>query len=498
MGYRIALGGIFTECNHLGGLPIDIERFEQYELLRGGEVLDMGSGTVGGMLEVLRANDAKPAPIIYASTCAGGPITSECYRQLKSELLDGFQESLPVDGVLLPLHGSSTAEDVGDPEGDLIQAARQIVGEEIPIVVTLDLHAHVTAKMVKFADALIAWETYPHRDSFSTGQRGARMLVDILEGRCRPAMAMAKVPVLTSGIHGGTDGDGGFANLMRQAKSREGRDGVLSTSVFLVHPYLDLPEMGSGCLVITDDDMDKAVSLATEIAEEYWERRFELEAEALTPLDAIAEGLKIEGGPVVLVETADCCGGGAAGDSIVSLAALLEAKPVGTSLVPVVDPEAAAACHAVGVSQTVTVSLGHKLDPRWGKPIEVTGTVERLSDGRFTYSGGVWDGVEAEMGRSAVLEIGSIRVLVTTNATYDWRDEQFQCAGLDPATAKFIVAKNPMNFREAYGALTNTFIVLDTPGPTPATVKHVEFQRLERPFFPADEDIPGMRPVILS
>ena len=191
MGYRIALGGIFTECNHLGGLPIDIERFEQYELLRGGEVLDLGSGTVGGMLEVLRANDAKPAPIIYASTCAGGPITSECYRQLKSELLDGFQESLPVDGVLLPLHGSSTAEDVGDPEGDLIQAARQIVGEEIPIVVTLDLHAHVTAKMVKFADALIAWETYPHRDSFSTGQRGARMLVDILEGRCRPAMAMA-------------------------------------------------------------------------------------------------------------------------------------------------------------------------------------------------------------------------------------------------------------------------------------------------------------------
>ena len=189
------------------------------------------------------------------------------------------------------------------------------------------------------------------------------MLVDILEGRCRPARAMAKVPVLTSGIHGGTDGDGGFANLMRQAKSR---DGVLSTSVFLVHPYLDLPEMGSGCLVITDDDMDKAVSLATEIAEEYWERRFELEAEALTPLDAIAEGLKTEGGPVVLVETADCCGGGAAGDSIVSLAALLEAKPVGTSLVPVVDPEAAAACHAVGVSQTVTVSLGHKLDPRWG------------------------------------------------------------------------------------------------------------------------------------
>ena len=123
-----------------------------------------------------------------------------------------------------------------------------------------------------FADGLIAWETYPHRDTFTTGVRGARLLWDILTKRCRPTMAMAKVPVITSAIHGSTEGDDPFAQVMRAAKTLEGRDGVLSTSAFLVHPYLDQPDMGSGALVITDDDMEIAVSLANQLAEQYWTR----------------------------------------------------------------------------------------------------------------------------------------------------------------------------------------------------------------------------------
>ena len=173
---------------------------------------------------------------------------------------------------------------------------RAIVGEAIPIVVTLDLHAHVTADMVRFADGLIAWETYPHRDTFSTGERGARLLWDILQGGCRPTMAMAKVPVITSAIHGSTEGDDPFAKIMRDAKALEGRDDVLSTSVFLVHPYLDQPDMGSGALVITDNDMEMAVSLANQLAEQYWTRRFDLEPDIHTPSEAIAKGLEVDGG----------------------------------------------------------------------------------------------------------------------------------------------------------------------------------------------------------
>ena len=495
---RIALGSILTECNEFGGVPIDIGWFERYELCRGEEVLQVDAGVVGGMMQVMRECGAEVVPLIYASTCPGGPLTAECYTQLKTELLDRLRASLPVDGVLLPLHGAATVENLGDPEGDLIKAVREIVGEAIPIVVTLDLHAHVTADMVRFADGLIAWETYPHRDTFTTGVRGARLLCDTLAGRCRPTMAMAKVPVITSAIHGSTEGDDPFAQIMRAAKAHEGRDGVLSTSAFLVHPYLDQPDMGSGALVITDNDMGTAVSLANQLAEQYWTRRFDLEPEIHTPDETIAKGLKTDGGPVLLVEAADCCGGGAAGDSVATLTALLNAKVTVPSLVPVADPEAAAACHRAGVGQEVTVALGHRLDPRWGKPVTVTGTVARLSDGRFRYIGGIWDNVEGNMGPSAVLTIGAIQVLVATHGTYDWADEQFRSMELHPPDAKFIVVKNPMNYRLAYGEIAKAAFILDTPGATPATCRHLPYKYLKRPYFPLDMEIPRLTPTILQ
>ncbi|MEM7535305.1 MAG: M81 family metallopeptidase [Chloroflexota bacterium] len=500
---RVAIGTIFTECNQLGGVPITLDWFERYELLRGEDILTLDSGVAGGMLQVLYENGINVVPLLYASTCPGGPLTTECYTALKDDLLNTLRESLSndtsVDGVLLPLHGAACVETIGDLEGDIIKAVRQIVGDAIPIVVTLDLHAHVTADMVRDADALLAWETYPHADAFTTGQRGAQMMVDILAGRCHPTMAMAKVPVITSAIHGSTEGDDPFAYLMREAKVLEDQVDVLSTSMILVHPYLDQADMGSGAIVITDDDLDGAIAKADALAHAYWSRRFELEPQTWTPAQAIAEALQLDGdGPILLVETSDCCGGGAAGDSIATLAALLATDVQETALVPVVDPNAAQHCHDSGVGAMVTLTLGHQQDPRWGRPIAVTGRVEHLSDGKFIYDGGIFDGVVGEMGPSAVLEIGSIRVLITTYATYDWQDEQFRSVNLDPTAATFIVAKNPMNFRMAYGDVAQAVFILDTPGPTPPTLRHVNFQQLAQPYFPVDEDIPNLNPTILT
>jgi microcystin degradation protein MlrC len=398
--------------------------------------------------------------------------------------------------VLLLLHGAAAADDVGDVEGDLLRSVREVVGPSAPIVATLDLHAHVTREMVRHADALLAWETYPHVDQRETGKRGARMLLAILAERYRPTMAMAKTPVITGALNGSTEGDGPFAQTMRMAKSLEGSDGVLSTSVFLVHPSLDQPGMGSGALVITDDDLDKARALSVELAEGYWDRRFDLEPTLHTPKEAIRDGMRVAGRPILLVECADCCGGGAAGDSVATLRALLDAGVDEASLAPVVDPEAAAMCHEAGAGSQVTLTLGHKVDRQWGEPISVTGTVERLSDGQFVYTG-ARAGVDGDMGPSAVLRVGAVQVLITTYATYDWADEQFRAVGLRPLDAKFIVVKNPMNYRLAYGDHPTATYILDTPGPTPATFRHVRYKRVQRPYFPVD---PGgaFSPVILS
>lgn len=496
--YRIAVGTIFTESNHLGGRPTDLGSFERGELRRGHAVLDCASSYVGGMLEVLRGRNAEVAPLLVATACPGGPLTSACYHELKTELLRRLRESLPVDGVLLPLHGAAAADGVDDLEGDLLAAVRRVVGLSAPVVATLDLHAHVTETMMQNADALVAIETYPHRDTFETGHRGARMLLNILDGKCQPTMALAKVPVLVSGVHGHTEGEGPFADVLRLAKSHEGKNGVLSVSVFLVHPYLDVPDMGGGCLVITDNDPQTAAALAREMALHYWQRRFDLDPPVFTPADAIVQGLKIPGGAILLVETADCCGGGAAGDSVHSLKALLETRVNELSLVPVVDAEAAALCHQAGVGNEVNLALGHHLDPQWGNPVAVTGKVGRLGDGCFRYRGGTWNGVEANMGASAVLEIGAVQVLITTHATYDWRDEQFAAMNMDTRRAKFIVVKNPMNYRLAYADVVKKAFILDTPGPTPPNLHHVQYRRMSRPFYPADKEIPDSRLTLLT
>lgn len=495
---RIAVGGILTECNHLGGLPIDMSIYEACELFRDEEVLQLTTSVVGGMLDGLRKGGAEPVPLIFASACSAGPITRDCYRQLRSEWLERLERALPVDGVLLPLHGSALAEGVDDPEGDMLQAARHLVGRDVPVVATLDLHAHVTAKMVRHADALLAWETYPHHDQYSTGQRATRLVLAMLAGQCKPTMAMGKVPVITSAINGSTNDDDPFAELMRYTKSLEQQNSVLSTSLFLVHPYMDCENMGSGGLVITDNDLPLAQALACDIARRYWERRHDLEPKIFAPAEAIAKGMQVDGGPTILVEAADCCGGGAAGDSIATLSALVDSASGARSIVPVVDPQAARACHEAGEGAELSLAIGHKLDPRWGSPRTFTGRVERLCEGNFVYTGGQWDGHHEHMGPTAVFCIGAVRVIITSRATYDWADEQIRSVGLDPSQAKFIVAKNPMNYRLAYREIAKAAFVLDTPGPTPATLKHVRFKKLSRPYFPADADIAGLQPTVLS
>ena len=486
---RLAVGSIFTECNHLGGTPLQLADFERGELTRGDALLATTHGTLGGALATLRGSGATVLPTLAASTCPGGPLTADCYTVLKGELLARLIDALPVDGVLLALHGSATAENAPDLEGDLLTTVRELVGPQIPVVATLDLHAHVTPAMVTQATALVAWETYPHRDAYGTGARGARLLLATVAGKCRPTMALAKVPVITAALHGGTDGPGPFVDVMRFAKWHEGLPGVLSTSVFLVHPYLDLPDMGSGGLVVTDHDAVLARRIALDVARLYWTRRHELEPRVYRPDEAVALGRQLAGGPVLLVETADCCGGGAAGDSVASLKALLAAGEETTAIVPVVDPAAASLCHTAGLRGQVTVHLGHQVDPHWGTPVCVTGVVNHLCDGRFQYVGGIFDGQVGDMGPTAVLRVGAIDILVTSRGTYDWNGEQLQRVGLDPRSVKFLVVKNPMNFNMAFRPFAAGVFILDTPGPTPASVRNVAFQRLRGPWYPRDPEL---------
>jgi len=491
---RFAVGAIIQESNSFVPARCTLDMFRADYLLYGDEVIRGLRGTrteVAGILSACEELGVTPVPLLAAHSCAYGPLTDECYGHLKAEMLKRLQVTLPVDGIVVAMHGAMLVDSEEDPEGDLIAAMRGIVGP-VPIGVSLDLHAHVTLRMVEGATVLVGYSTYPHDDAFETGQRACRLIADTVRGKIRPAMVMAKAPMIVAANKGGTHGDGPFARIMREAKALETTGQALSASCFPVQPWLDVPGLGFTGLVVTDANAEAARWQARALARRGWELRHDFQPELVSPAEAIRRGLAVLGGPVLLVDTADCQGGGATGDSIATLEALLAAGVGERSLAMVVDAEAVRAAQQVGVGSELSTTLGNRVDRSRGKPLPVRGRVRGLSDGRFQYSGGLLGGVSATMGPSAVLTIGAIEVLVHSNPTYEYADEQYRSVGLDVRTAKFVTVKNPMNYQLAYREIMKAAFILDTPGPTTPNLKSLTFTRLRRPYFPMDDDIPGL------
>ncbi len=466
-GLRIAVGGISLESNDFVPFTAELREFTEAGFLAEGDAIFSLAGSdveIAGALERLgREPDVEVVPLLAARGVSSGRLSPAAYARLRGGLLDALRAALPVDGVYLFHHGSMEAVGEDDPEGDVTAAVRERLG---------------------------------HDDTFRTGSRGADLLLRIVRGEVAPAMAHAKLPLILTAFNSTTLTDTPFSHVMQAAKRLENDAEVLSASVFLVGSYIDAPDMGCSALVVTNGDRGRAVDEARRLALEFWRRRYEFEVETVSVAEAVRRGSEIDGGPVLLLDTADTTGGGAAGDGIGLVRGLLEAGVEDPALAMVVDPEAAAACHRAGVGAELELDVGHAVDPRWGEPLRLAGRVERLSDGRFRYGGGILGGVEVTMGPSAVLAVGSIRLLVMSIPTYDWGDDQYRAAGLDPSAAKFVGVKNMMNFRFGYGDVMKGFFVLDLPGPTTQDLRQLPFERIARPVFPLDREPDDPRIVV--
>src|SRR5581483_4914649 len=487
---RVAVGQISSESNHFVPTECELEFFRKTGfLLEAAELFTLRgtTGEVAGILSVLETDaETEVVPLLAARANSGSPLSANCYGYLRSALLNELDRALPVDGVVLSHHGSMAAVAEYDPEGDIAAEVRRRIGARIPLIMTLDLHGNITRRMMEACTAILGYEEYPHRDTFRTGARAAELLLRTIRNQVSPVMSCAKLPLLLTGFHGTTDGDAPFGRLMRRAKALEKGGDILSASLFFVGSYIDVPEMGSSAVVISNGDPQRAASAARGLAAAFWLARDEFHVETVSVSEAVRRGRAIEGGPILLLDTADTTGGGAAGDGAGLIRGLIEAGVSEPSLATVVDPEAAEACSRAGSGVRIDIDLGHKIDPAWGSPVPVTVTVERIFEGRFLYSGGILGGTWASMGRSAVVRTGGLKILVATYPTYEWADEQYRAAGLDPRNAKFVGVKNMMNFRYGYGEFAKGYFVLDLPGPTPPDMRMLPFQRVPRPIFPLD------------
>ena len=315
---RIGVGSIFQESNQFAATQTDLSLFRNSYVHEDDALFQLAGADceVAGILAVCAEEGAQVVPLLAARSVSGGVLSDACYAYLKEALLARLRAAAPLDGLMLAMHGSMVTASQLDPEGDLLDAVRQIVGPDLPVVMTLDLHAHVTPRMVRQATALVSFTHYPHDDAFSTGERGASLLLQTVRGEVSPVMALAKVPIICGACNGQTSGDGPMAHLTRRARRLETQPAILSVSCFQVHPYNDLPGMGCGGVVVTDDDPELAACEAQALAAEFWTRRWAFETALLTVPEAVARGQKVDGGPVLLVDTADCAGGGAPGDSV--------------------------------------------------------------------------------------------------------------------------------------------------------------------------------------
>ena len=498
---RVAIGAFLQETNSFCPLPTTLEAFEGRYLVRGAELLPRFHGTNSEIAGFQAACAAIPrtelVPLLAASADSGGSLTADTYALLRDELIERLaaaHSAAPVDVVLLALHGSMCADGEDDPEGDVLEAVRQVVGPEVPVAASLDLHANLTQRMAAAADILVAYRTQPHVDQRQTGERAAVLALAAARQGTRPRTVVQRIPMILPPENMRTT-DGPFHELRVEADRLEAETAALAVSVCGVQPWLDASDVGCSVAVVATET-DTAREHARRLASRFWEQRREYQVELVEPRRAIERALSLEHGPAVLVHSADSPTAGAPGDATAVLQALLEAdlgatpaeaRPEDLCLLSLVDRPAAAACHASGEGSTVTVEVGGKLDPQRSRPVTLSARIERLTDGRFVLKGPAFTGMTLNAGPSAVLAIGPIRVLVQSRAVPAIDPEQYRAAGLEPATARLVVVKSPAMFRAAYGPFARDIIYLDTPGVSSPNLRSFPWQRIPRPIYPLDE-----------
>jgi microcystin degradation protein MlrC len=489
---RIAVGQLWQETNTFNPLATTREDFEHFGIVRGGELIERMADTneLGGFIQSLRSWPERPeiVGLVRLPAWPNGTATADTFTWIRQELSDALRRVLPIDAVLLALHGALVADKAPDVEGEVLHALRTLIGPDVPLVATLDLHANITARMVHGADALVLYHTAPHIDVFETGRRGAAVLRRILREGARPVTAFQKMPLVVPAERANTQDPASVSYALRERlQALEHDPRILSAGLATVQPWLDIPELGSSVVIVSDGDGELAHRTCAEIASEIWRRRRDYLPELVSVEDGVRAAHENAEGLVVLSDSADATTAGAPGDSNWVLRELLKKDWPRPALVTLVDPDVVEAARQGGVGAEMTVELGGKRDRRFSQPLTVTAEVHNLFEARFLLSGHLARHMPIDMGPSAVLRRSQVHIVVTSRSGAHFAPQLFQAAGLDPFAASVLVAKSPCGFRAAYEEHARKILVVRAPGCAPSDFWNYEYQRIPRPLWPWDE-----------
>ena len=483
---RLAIGGLVHET--VTFLPEDttLAAFE-HRAVRGDEIAAAfyDTNTVfGGFLKACQENGVEVEGLLCTDCPPSGPVANDAFQALADEMVS--RATLwrdQADGLLLHLHGAMVCRGDHDPERSLLVRLREVLGEDFPIAVAMDLHGNVGAEKVMLADIICGFRRSPHTDMAETGERAARLLLGKLSGAVNPVQAMARPGLVLPSIFTATEVPP-LREIMAEVRAAAEQPGILDVTLFTGFAYADVPEIGATVLAIADGDEALAIRTAERLSARLAEAREALynAAPLFTPDEAldkaaalIAEGVR----PVVLLEHAD-----RGNDSTHLLQAMLE-RGVSRAAVPYLhDPIVAQAAASAGLGSQLMTALGGKSSEMAGPPLLFTGIVKFAGPLRYRISGPYRTGEEIDLGAAAVIDSGDIAVIVTTQSVTAVDTDPFTQCGLDIDEFDIIALRSKTHFRAAYEPIAGAILIVETPDWGPAELTGLPYRHVPPGIYP--------------
>ncbi len=483
---RIAIAGFMHESNTFSPQLTDRSAFVAQSLKTGSDLLDEWRDApheVGGFIEAARVEGFEPVPLLMAWATPSGPVTDTVFDGITGQLCELLRTSR-ADGLLLALHGAMVAQSHLDADGEVLARLRRAVGPDLPIAVTLDLHGNLSQGLIDSCDLAVAYRTCPHIDQRECGLRAASLLLRRLRGEIRPCQALAKPPLLLNIMTHDTSLPP-LCPFMEAARALEQEPGILAASLLPGFAYADVPQMGPSLLVVSNGDPQRARQAADQLANDLWQAREQFAVPLPNATTAVAQALRADKFPVVLVDTGDNVGGGSAGDGTTLLRELLR-QGASESVVCLYAPEEVRQCTAAGVDNEVSLTVGGKFDRLHGDPLTVTGRVRLLHDGTYTEPEVRHGGRRINhMGQTALVELPSRNLLVLNSLRHPpFSLGQLSCLGIRPQEQRILVVKAAIAYKAAYAPIAGMIIAVDTPGLTAVNPQRFTYRHIRRPLYP--------------
>jgi microcystin degradation protein MlrC len=491
---RVAIGLIAHETNSFSPIQTPLEAFSEEPpgIVTGEDVIAQSKGglfSLGAFVEIGEREGWELVGTVMAGATPSADVEPEAHDELKRLLIEPIRASLPVDGVLLFLHGAMLSKNAPDAEGDFCQAVREVVGPDVPIIVAMDLHGNITAEFCTAVNGVIAYETNPHIDDYECGIDAAELMAAVLDGRTpMPSVFISKPPMLPATINMRTT-EGPMRTLFEHARRWEEDPVILDVSIFGGFAFADFPDAGTA-VVVTATDPTRGTACAREIGQLAWELRDQFLKEIPDVNMAVDQALRLvaEGGegPVILADVSDNPGGGGPGDTTEILHELVRRGAKG-AVACVWDPETVRQALSVGVGNSGRFRIAGKAAPdQYGPPVEVEGRVTMLSDGVFVGHGPVVREATVHCGPSAVIDVNGLKLVVVSIRHAANDRGYFTMAGIQPEHEPLLVIKSRGHFRADFEPIAQTIIEVDAPGPANPNLDRFTFQHVRRPIWPLD------------